>query len=189
MTWESLALALLIAATGGILLPTAALMRHRELNRRIARVPAATELENLDAKLVEARRDFEVVDADVKSKRGEVVDLEVRASVAIAEADDATKRKIGIEEDLLTLEPRRQELEQCRSELDICRDSMDDLHQRKSQLDSTIQQLGLDRERLSVELKDLEDQTTLARKLTEDLPRLKAEATTKRSELRQAEVL
>jgi hypothetical protein len=31
MTWESLALALLIAATGGILLPTAALMRHREL--------------------------------------------------------------------------------------------------------------------------------------------------------------
>jgi hypothetical protein len=102
MTWESLALALLIAATGGILLPTAALMRHRELNRRIAREPAATELENLEAKLVEARRDFEAVDAEVKSKRGEVADLEVRASVAIAEADDATKRKINIEEDLLT---------------------------------------------------------------------------------------
>jgi len=180
MTWESLALALLIAATGGILLPTAALMRHRELNRRIAREPAATELENLDAKLVEARRDFEAVVSEVKSKRGEVADLEVRASVAIAEADDATKRKITIEEDLLTLEPRRQELEQCQTELANCQESMADLSQRKTELESAIQHLKL-------ELENLTEQAERAHKITAKLPQLEAAWSTKRSELLQAE--
>ena len=72
MTWEPIALGLFIAAGGGVLVPAAALMLHREYNRRIARQPAATQFENIEEKLAEARQDLEETKAKVADVEQEI---------------------------------------------------------------------------------------------------------------------
>ncbi|WP_295613193.1 hypothetical protein [uncultured Lamprocystis sp.] len=185
MTWEPIALGLFIAAGGGVLVPAAALMLHREYNRRIARQPAATQFENIEEKLAEARKDLEEakakiadVEQEVKRKTAEVTALEVRCEHAVAEAAEAAARKVQIEDDLLQLEPKRIELMDIERQLASAQEGLADVTQRKVEAESKIEQYLRFRERLKGELQELTEKLNQANALAEQLPGLQAELQT-----------
>ncbi len=182
MTWELIALGLFIAASGGVLVPAAALMLHREYNRRIVRMPAATEFENIEGKLTEARRDLQ--DAQVKiadfeqgirAKTDEVNVLEVRRALAVAEADEAAARKLQIDDDLRQLEPKRIQLEEIERQLASKQEQLADAIHRKGEAETKIEQYLRFRERLKNELQELEEKANQAKAIAEQLPALQAE--------------
>ncbi len=185
MTWEPIALGLFIAAGGGVLVPAAALMLHREYNRRIARQPAATQFENIEEKLAEARQDLEEtkakvadVEQEIKRKTAEVTALEVRCEHAVAEAAEAAARKVQIEDDLLQLEPKRIELMDIERQLASAQEGLADVTQRKVEAESKIEQYLRFRERLKGELQELTEKLNQAKALAEQLPGLQAELQT-----------
>ncbi len=183
MTWELLALALFIAATGGVLVPAAALMKHQQLALRMARQPAATALENLDAKLVEAQRNLD----EAKARLVDLAAQEVRRDRAVAEAEEASARFVDLLERLTLLEPKRLELEQLEQNLAARHEAMADVLQHTAEAEAKVEQYHRILKRVESDMKEMKDQAELARKMAGELPRLEAELQAKNIEKQQIE--
>lgn len=183
MTLELLALALFIAAAGGVLVPAAALMQHRQLSLRMARQPAATALENLDAKLVEAKRNLDEANATL----ADLAAQEVRRDHAVAEAEEASARLLDLQERLALFEPKRLELEQMEQTLAARHEEMADVLQRKTEAEAKIEEYHRILKRVETNLKEMKEQAELARKVAGEIPRLEAELQAKKLEKQQLE--
>ena len=129
MTWELIALGLFIAASGGVLVPAAALMLHRDYNRRIFRMPAATEFDDLQTRLELSRE-----------KVADLYQQEVRRDRAVAEADEAAARLVQILEELKMLEPKLMELNQVREQLATENEKLAAVEQSKIEAEAAIKE-------------------------------------------------
>lgn len=126
VTWEMLALVMFLGASGGIIVPMAALMKHRQLNLRIARQPAATALENVEQLLIERRREM----AEIQENLTDLAQQLVRRDMAVAEAEEARIKLVSMQESLTLLEPKRIELEKIEQTLASQQEAMADLYHR-----------------------------------------------------------
>ena len=172
MTWEHISLGLFVAASSGVLLPVVALMKHRDYSRRITKMPAATEFEDLQPRLALAQQ-----------KVKDLHEQEVRRDRAIAEADEAAARKVQIEEDLRQIEPKRLELETIERQLATEKENVADVLQRKAEAEAKIKQYLNLRYRLKAELQELTEKVDGAKALADQLPGLQAELQTLQSRL------
>ncbi|SOD93248.1 AAA family ATPase [Caenispirillum bisanense] len=136
MTPEMLTYAMLLAAAGGIVIPAVALAEHRQLMRRQARQPAATEYENIEERLVERRKE----EAELRDKLSDLADQLVRRDMAVAEAEEARIRLTGLQESLALMEPKRMELERLELDLASRQEAMADLAQRMVEAEAKVEE-------------------------------------------------
>ncbi len=165
MTWEILALALFLGAAGGVLVPAAALLKHQQFAQRIARLPAATALENVEEQLVERRRDMDALQVQLT----DLAEQLVRRDMAVAEAEEARAKRASLEESIALMDAKRLELEQLEQSLVSRHEAMADLTQRLAEGEARVDEQDRLLRRVHSELLAAEDQAKMAQDRREQI--------------------
>ena len=126
MTFATITVTLFLASFLGLVIPGAAILQYRDYKRRIARMPQATSLENLQDLLKEKQDEFASLEEVLK----DLAQQKVLRDMAVAEKEECVARKLQTENDLLTLQPRLMELERVNQELASRQETMANLSQQ-----------------------------------------------------------